>query len=124
MKVLAVLKILPASFLTSRRNPRYAACLYRSPRARNERTHAKQKKKLQTATAPGQCVSIDQMESPMPGFTAQMKRALTKGGYKYATISVDHFSRASFVYLQRTLTSTETLESTRAFERHAKQKGA
>eukprot|EP00978_Attheya_sp_CCMP212_P015453 scaffold39891_cov70-Attheya_sp.AAC.1 len=63
------------------------------------------------------------MESPTPGFVAQMKGALTKGRYKYATIYVDHFSRASFVYLQRTLTSAETLESKRAFERHAKQHG-
>eukprot|EP00978_Attheya_sp_CCMP212_P038287 scaffold188235_cov63-Attheya_sp.AAC.1 len=52
-----------------------------------------------------------------------MKGALTKGRYKYATIYVNHFSRASFVYLQRTLTSAETLESKRAFEQHAKQHG-
>eukprot|EP00978_Attheya_sp_CCMP212_P015750 scaffold40797_cov63-Attheya_sp.AAC.7 len=47
------------------------------------------------ATVPGQCVSIDQVESPTPGFVAQMKGALTK----------------------------ETLESKQAFEQHAKQHG-
>ena len=122
MKVLASLKVLPTSFTTSK-TPKCAACLFGHSTRRAWRTKGKSKKKLMTATVPGQCVSVDQMESPTPGFVAQMKGALTKGRYKYATIYVDHFSRASFVYLQRTLTSAETLESKRAFERHAKQHG-
>eukprot|EP00978_Attheya_sp_CCMP212_P040126 scaffold215756_cov65-Attheya_sp.AAC.1 len=122
MKVLSMLKILPASFLTSR-NPKCSACLFGKATRKAWRTKAKQKKKLQTATAPGQCISVDQMESPTPGLIAQMKGALTKDRYKYVTIYVDHFSRASYVYVQRTLTSAKTLESKREFERYAKQRG-
>ena len=122
MKVLALLKILPAKFLTTK-NPKCAACLYGKSTRRAWRTKATQKRKLQVATRPGQCVSVDQMESPTPGFIAQMKGSLTRGRYRYATVYVDHFSRASFVYLQRTLTSAETLESKRAFERYSNQRG-
>jgi hypothetical protein len=121
MKVLALLKILPAGFLTTK-NPKCAACLYGKSTRRAWRTKAAQKRKLQIATRPGQCVSVDQMESPTPGFIAQMKGALTKGRYRYATVYVDHYSRSSFVYLQRTLTSAETLESKRAFERYSRHK--
>ena len=42
---------------------------------------------------PGECVSVDQMESPTAGFIAQMKGKLTKGRYKYATVYIDHYSR-------------------------------
>eukprot|EP00978_Attheya_sp_CCMP212_P046053 scaffold371918_cov32-Attheya_sp.AAC.1 len=63
------------------------------------------------------------MESPTAGFVAQMKGKLTKGRYKYATICIDHYSRQGFVYLQRSLSSSETLESKRAFERHSRQHG-
>eukprot|EP00978_Attheya_sp_CCMP212_P011775 scaffold29281_cov64-Attheya_sp.AAC.3 len=78
MKVLAFLKILPASFTTSK-TPKCAAYLFGQTTHRAWRTKGKQKKKLMTATVPGQFVSIDQMESSTPGFVAQMKGTLTKG---------------------------------------------
>ena len=70
-------------------------------------------------TLPGEVVSVDQMVSPTPGLIAQMTGKLTTKIYKYATVFVDHFSRFSYVYLQKTATVEETLESNKAFEIYA-----
>jgi hypothetical protein len=43
-------------------------------------------------TAPGQCVSIDQMESTTQGLIAQLRGKPTTIRYKVATIFVDQFS--------------------------------
>jgi hypothetical protein len=61
------------------------------------------------ATKPGECVSINHMQSTEPGFYGQAKGALTKTCYRNATIFVDHFSRLKFVYL---MTSNLTLAKT------------
>jgi GAG-pre-integrase domain len=44
-------------------------------------------------TKPGEVVSVDHPESPIPGFIGQMKGKLTKQRYKAATIFVDQFSK-------------------------------
>ena len=59
---------------------------------------------------------MDQMVSPTPGLIAQMTGNLTTKRYKYATVFVDHFSRFSYVYLQKTATLEETLEAKKSFE--------
>ena len=59
------------------------------------------------------------MVSPTPGLIAQMTGKLTTKRYKYATVFVDHFYRLSYVYLQKTATVEETLESKKAFESYA-----
>ena len=38
----------------------------------------------------------------------------------YATVFVDHFSRFTFVYLQKTLTSDETVKAKKAFEAYSR----
>ena len=75
------------------------------------------------ATEPGQIVSVDQLESPTPGFIAQLKGTLTKQRYKYATVFVDQYSRLSYVHLQRTITSDETVQAKIAFERYVQERG-
>ncbi|KAL7563769.1 hypothetical protein ACA910_020453 [Epithemia clementina (nom. ined.)] len=70
-------------------------------------------------TTPGQVVSVDQLESTTAGFIAQLKGKLTVQRYKYATVFVDQCSRYSFVYLQKRITSEETVQAKQAFERHA-----
>jgi len=65
---------------------------------------------------PGACVSVNQMESTTPGFIGHLKGRLARQRCACATIYVDHASRLSFVYLQKTLTSKETVESKHAFE--------
>ena len=76
-----------------------------------------------TADYPGQVVSVDQLESTSPGFIAQLKGTLTQQRYKYATVFVDQFSRHTFVYLQKRVTSQETVMAKHAFERSAEQCG-
>jgi GAG-pre-integrase domain len=43
-------------------------------------------------TKPGECISVDQLESPHPGLIGQMKGTPTRERYTAATVFVDHFS--------------------------------
>jgi hypothetical protein len=54
-----------------------------------------------SATATGDVVSADQLESPTPGLITQMTGTLTTKRYKYATANVDQRSRFGYVHLQR-----------------------
>jgi hypothetical protein len=56
--------------------------------------------KIKEVEKPGQCVSVDQLESPVAGFAGQNKGYFFRKCYKVATVFVDHFSRLSYVYLQ------------------------
>jgi hypothetical protein len=100
--------------------PKCAGCLYGKMTRRPWRT--KQTPSTIEPTpinAPGDCVSVDQLESTSPGFIGQMKGALTNKRYKFATVFVDHCSRLSYVHLQQTSSAIETLEAKRAFEKFA-----
>jgi hypothetical protein len=81
------------------------------------------KNKIQVATSPGDCISVDQLESPTPGFIAQLKGKLTKKRYGAATIFVDHASRLSYIHFQQRISSDETVEAKRAFEAYARSHG-
>ncbi len=64
------------------------------------------------------------MQSTEPGFYAQAKGALTKTRYRNATIFIDHYLCLKFVYLMMSnLTSAETVDAKRAFERFANEHG-
>ena len=76
-----------------------------------------------TATKPGQCVSVDHMESTQVGFIAQLKGILTRRRYRAATVFVDHFSGYKYIHLMGTLSSEETVAAKVAFERHASELG-
>ena len=80
-------------------------------------------KRLEIATKLGQCVSVEQLESRLPGFIAQLKGKLTNKRYNTATIFIDYFSNVSYVYLQKSTSSEEALEAKRTFETYAKEKG-
>eukprot|EP00957_Ditylum_brightwellii_P006737 511645-Ditylum_brightwellii.AAC.1 len=49
--------------------------------------------KIKPAQRARQCISVDQMESTVPGFVAQLKGRLTIKRYTAATIFDDHYSR-------------------------------
>jgi hypothetical protein len=68
---------------------------------------------------PGQCISVDQLESTTPGLIAQNKGWLTKKRYRVATVFVDHFSGLSYIHLQKSTNAEETLEARLTFERFA-----
>jgi hypothetical protein len=81
------------------------------------------KNKIRVATSPGDCISVDQLESPTPGFIAQLKGRLTKKRYGAATIFVDHASRLSYIHFQQQISYDETVEAKRAFEAYARSHG-
>ena len=105
------------------KKPFCSACQYGKMTKRPYRVKGENKKTTKTATRPGQIVSVDQQESNTPGLIAQLKGKLTQQRYKYATVFVDQFSGYAFVYLQKRLTSKETVMAKHAFECSADQRG-
>ena len=119
IKILAEKGIIPKN-LGQVRSPKCAGCIYGKMHKKPWRTKA-QPGKIAVTTRAGQCISVDQLESSTVGFIGQMKGKLTTRRYKYATVFVDHFSRYTYVHLQKTLTSEETLEAKNAFEAHCRK---
>ena len=115
LKQLAHTGQLPKLLLTVKK-PFCAASQYRKMTKRPWRVKEDNKHAAKTATQPGQVVSVDQLESNSPGLIAQLKGKLTHQRYKYATIFVDQFSGYTFVFLQRRITSEETVQAKHAFE--------
>jgi hypothetical protein len=106
------------------RVPKCSACIYGKMTRRPKRTKgATGRIGSTTATRPGECVSVDQLESSTLGLIGHMKGKPTTQRYKCATIYVDHFSRLSYVHLQRTLTSEETVQGKMAFEKFCDSHG-
>ena len=112
------------SHLQQCRTPKCAACLYGKAAKRPWRTRAPPNRRAPPAVnGPGDCVSIDQLESSTPGLIAQLRGFLTKQRYTCTTVFVDQYSRLSFVYHQKSTKGDETLEAKRAFEAFAKSHG-
>jgi hypothetical protein len=99
--------------------PFCAVCSYGKAIRKPWRTKGVQKH-MKDATFPGECVSVDQMESSTPGFVAQMKGKLTVKRYRVATIFTDHYSRLSYVHVQPSTSGADTLDAKHAFERYAR----
>jgi hypothetical protein len=55
---------------------------------------------IKRPTQPGEVVSVDQLESSIPGFIGQMTGRLTRQCIVGSTIFVDHASDLSYVYHQ------------------------
>jgi Reverse transcriptase (RNA-dependent DNA polymerase) len=68
---------------------------------------------------PGDCISVDQMNSSIPGLVGQLKGSPTRKRYRVATVFVDHMSDYTYVFMQTDDTSEQTLLAKREFERHA-----
>ena len=122
IKQLAWLGQLPKRLLASKK-PFCSACQYGKMMKHPWRVKGDDKNATKTATWPGQIVSGDQLESNSLGFIAQLKGKLTQQWYKYAMVFIDQFSGYTFVYLQRCITSEETVMAKHAFERAAEQRG-
>ena len=123
IKLLAALGILPRRLMLVR-TPKCAGCLFGSMTKKPWRTKgANNKGRIKQVTKPGQCVSVDQLQSTTPGFIAQLKGGITKQRYTAATVFVDQFSGLGYVHLQRTLSSNDTLEAKQAFEAYARSMG-
>ena len=122
VKPLAQTGQLPMRLLTCKK-PFCAASQYGKMTKRPWRVKGDSKQTTRVATRPGQVVSVDQLESNSPGLIAQLKGKLTQQRYKYATVSVVQYSGYTFIYLQRRLTSEETVKAKHAFERASEQRG-
>jgi hypothetical protein len=105
------------------KEPCSAACQYGRLHRRPWRDKGDEAPNTLIATAPGQIVSVDQMESTTVGFIAQLKGKLTTKRYQYATVFVDQFSRLSYVFLQKSLNSAETVIAKQCFELYANDRG-
>ena len=113
---------LPKRLLTCH-TPFCAACQYGKMTRRPWRVKGDDKGMAKIATYPGQVVSVDQLESTSPGFITQLKGTLTQQRYTYAKVFVDQFSRYTFVYMQKRITSQETVMAKHAFKQSAEQRG-
>ena len=87
------------------------------------RTKVIQANSIQIVTTPAQWVSLDQLESPLPGFLYQLKGRLTKQRYIYATLFLYPFSRIRYVHLQINLTSEDTSKLKQYFEAYSRKQG-
>ena len=123
IKLLSKLGYLPSN-LQHVQNPKCAGCLFGAMTKKPWRTKGKKGRGLShVAKAPGQIVSVDQMESSTTGFISQLKGRLTRRRYRAATIFVDQYSKLSYVHLQEGLTSAETVEAKKSFEAFARSMG-
>jgi hypothetical protein len=102
-----------------------SSCKHGRAKRRPWRTKGGEVRKIfrEEFSAPGECVSVDQLESSVPGLIGQLKGILTKRRYLVATIFVDHFSSMDYPVLQQSTTSTETVAAKEAFELHASSFG-
>jgi hypothetical protein len=104
--------------------PKCAGCFFGTTAKKPWRNKGKIPKGVgHLATSPGHMVSVDQLESSAAGFISQLKGKLIMRRYKAATIFVDNFSRMSYVHLQESLTSADTVEAKEAFEAFARNMG-
>ena len=122
MRSMARAGVLPGTFATCR-EPLCTACMYGKATRRPWRTKATEQGGLKRATYAGQCVAVDQSESPVPGLVAQLKGIPTKKRYTCATVFVDLYSDYSYVHFQYSTNAQDTLEAKHAFERFAKSHG-
>jgi hypothetical protein len=123
LKLMPALGILPRR-LSSVHQPKCAGCIYGAMTKRPWRKKASPSQvKTVVVTGPGDCVSVDQLESSTPGFVEQLKGILTKRRCTCATVFVDHYSRLGYVHMQQQLTSDETVDAKHAFEAFSRSQG-
>ena len=117
IRLLAHKGILPRQ-LARCKVPLCTSCLFGKATRRPWRSKSphNQVGQARTITKPGECVSIDQLESSTPGLIAQLRGMPTKLRYRVATVFVDHYSRLSYVHLQKSTSAEETIQAKEAFE--------
>jgi hypothetical protein len=104
------------------RIPICAGCLH-GKLTRKAWRHIGETKHIETVSCPGECVSVDQMNSNIPGLVGQIKGIPTRLRCQVATIFVDHMSDHTYVFLQTYASSQQTLLAKKEFEQHAMSAG-
>ena len=117
MRLMAKEGILP-KHLYKCKIPICSSCMFGKMTRRPWRTKGYQNKDEtnQRPLRPGECVSIDQLESTTPGLVAQLKGIPTIKRYKAATVFVDHATRYTYVHLQTSTNADETVQAKLTFE--------
>ena len=118
LQALARKGLLPKSIATCP-VPLCAHCLT----AKQEKTPAKKGNIKSEDLLPGDCVSVDQFSSPVPGLIHSFQGKPLKKKIKVCTIFVDHASSKTFIGYQETATAEETIKSKEAFEAMCQQAG-
>lgn len=77
--------------------PACSACLYAKATRKPYRGKTRQDYDPIVITTPGGLVSVDQLDSPIPGMVDQMTGILTIKRYKYVTVFVDQASKLGYV---------------------------
>ena len=97
--------------------PLFYACLFGKATKRDWRTKGLINRiQRQRVTNPGECVSVDQLQSPILGFVGQMKGWLTRVRYDNYTVFVDHCSGLSYVHVQKSTKGEETVLAKKTYE--------
>jgi hypothetical protein len=101
--------------------PLCAACIHGKQTKTPWRTKEEPKKAPKVATYPGECIAVDQLESRIPGFVAQLKAPrLTKHRYHYATVFVDHYSDFTYIHFHMIMAIFRTWLSNRNVSKRAR----
>lgn len=109
--------------IASCRQPLCQACIYGMMVKRAWKTKQTPHSIAPDTSRPGEHVSVDQIESPVPGLIAQLKGKPTIARYSFTTVFVDTFSRASYVHLQQTSNAEETHQAKKNFEAFSQTHG-
>ena len=124
MRNMARVGLLPKKIYNCR-EPKCSSCLFGAATKRAWRTKVptNQIGTRYKITAPGDCISVDQFESPVPGLVAQIKGIPTVARYTSGTVFIDHFSDVTYVHIQKSLSALETIQAKEAFERWSSSHG-
>ena len=98
-----------------------AVCMEKLTGSRGGHTRLIQKTK--PSTIPGAVVSIDQLESPVPGFMPIAKGQPTVQKYHSASVFVDHASDFTYIHMHYHLTTDKTIDAKHVFECLTEQHG-
>ena len=79
--------------------------------------------KIKPYTVPVAMVSIDQLESPVPGFVSIAKGLPTIRKYRGASVFVDHAGDFTYIHMHYCLTTDKTIDAKHVFECLAEQHG-
>ena len=114
---------LPPKKLAKAPIPKCAGCMFaamtKKPWHSKGKNTCGQVGRMTNIISPGQCVSVNMLESPQVGFIAHMKERLTRKRYRYATVFVDHFLDLKYVHCMSKITLEETIYAKKCFDRHA-----
>ena len=95
--------------------PKCPSCLYGKAYRKPWRTH-KVNPKIKKSTNPRAVISVNQLESPLPGFVPITKGTPTLQRYRGATVFVSHASDFIYVHVHKALTGQETINAKHTFE--------